>query len=67
LENVKEAVEEFKKEYQQDIEDVRKQEREKGTFRRGELLGLFIVRKLFGWLDKKYDEEYWAKLEKNWR
>jgi len=67
LENVKEAVEEFKKEYQQDIEDVRKQEREKGTFRRGELLGLFMVRKLFGWLDKKYNEEYWAKLEKNWR
>ena len=67
MENVKEAVEEFKKEYQQDIEDVRKQEREKGTFRRGELLGLFMVRKLFGWLDKKYDEEYWAKLEKNWR
>ena len=67
MENVKEAVEEFKKEYQQDIEDVRKQEREKGTFRRGELLGLFIVRKLFGWLDKKYDEEYWAKLERNWR
>jgi len=67
LENVKETVEEFKKEYQQDIEDVRKQEREKGTFRRGELLGLFMVRKLFGWLDKKYDEEYWAKLEKNWR
>jgi len=67
LENVKEAVEEFKKEYQQDIEDVRKQEREKGTFRRGELLGLFMVRKLFGWLDKKYDEEYWAKLERNWR
>ena len=48
MENVKEAVEEFKKEYQQDIEDVRKQEREKGTFRRGELLGLFMVRKLFG-------------------
>ena len=67
MENVKEAVEEFKKEYQQDIEDVRKQEREKGTFRRGELLGLFMVRKLFGWLDKKYNEEYWAKLEKNWR
>ena len=67
MENVKETVEEFKKEYQQDIEDVRKQEREKGTFRRGELLGLFMVRKLFGWLDKKYDEEYWAKLERNWR
>ena len=49
------------------MEDVRKQKREVGTFRRGELLGLFMVRKLFGWLDKKYNEEYWAKLEKNWR
>jgi len=33
LENAKEAVEEFEKEYWQDIEDVRKQEREKGTFK----------------------------------
>jgi len=22
---------------------------------------------LFGWLDKRYDEEYWARLERNWR
>jgi len=22
---------------------------------------------LFGWSDKRYDEEYWARLEKNWR
>ena len=33
LENAKEAVKEFEKEYWQDIEDVRKQEREKGTFK----------------------------------
>ena len=29
--------------------------------------GKFTVRKLFGWLDKRYDKEYWAKLERNWR
>jgi len=36
-------------------------------FRRGKLPGRFIARKLFGWLDKRYDEEYWARLERNWR
>jgi len=25
------------------------------------------VRKLFGWLDKRYNKEYWARLERNWR
>jgi len=36
---VKEAVEEYEKEYRQDMEDVRQQEREEGTFRRGKLPG----------------------------
>ena len=39
LENAKEAVEEFEKEYQWVIEDVRQQEREEEIFRREELLG----------------------------
>jgi len=55
---VKEVVEEFKKKYWQDIEDVRRQEREKGTFKRKELPGRFTAKKLFGWSDKKYDKEY---------
>jgi len=28
------------------------------------LLGQFIARKLFGWSDKRYDEKYWARLER---
>ena len=36
-------------------------------FRRGELPGQFMARKLFGQSDKRYDEEYWARLERNWR
>jgi len=36
LGNTKKATEEFKKEYRWDIEDIRKQKREKGTFRRRE-------------------------------
>jgi len=67
LENAKEAVEEYKKEYRRDMEDIRRQEREEGTFRRGELPERFTAKKLFGWLDKRYDEEYWARLERNWR
>jgi len=47
------------------MEDVARQEYEEGTFRRGELLGRFMARKLFGWLDKRYDQEYWGRLERN--
>jgi len=49
------------------MEDVARQERKEGTFRRGELLGRFTARKLFGWSDKRYDQEYWGRLERNWR
>ena len=67
LENAKEAIEEYEREYRRDMENVRRQEREEGTFRRGELLGRFMAKKLFGWSDKRYDEEYWGRLERNWR
>ena len=58
LGNAKEAIEEFEKEYRWDMEDIRKQKREEGTFRREELPGRFTANKLFGWTDKKYDQEY---------
>jgi len=67
LENAKEAIEKYEREYRRDIEDVRRQEKEEETFQRGELPERFTVRKLFGWTDKRYDEEYWARLERNWR
>jgi len=38
LKNTKGAVKESEKEYQQNMEDVRQQKREEGTFRREELL-----------------------------
>ena len=66
LENAREALEEFKKRI--DVE-VRKQERidmaEEKNFRRGELLGKYMVKLLYRWDDKKFKEEYLAKLEKN--
>ena len=48
LENAKEAVEEFEKEYQRDIKEINWQEKEERTFKRGELPGRFMARKLFG-------------------
>jgi len=67
LKNTKEVIEEFEKEYRQDIEDVMRQKHEEGMFKREELPGRFTARKLFGWSDKRYDQEYWSRLERNWR
>jgi len=67
LENAKEAIEEYEREYRRDMEDIRRQKREEGTFRRGELPGWFTARKLFRWSDKRYNKEYWRRLERNWR
>jgi len=65
LKNAKEAIKEFEKEYQQDMEDVAQQEREETTFKRGELPGKFTAKMLYGWSDKRYDQEYWGRMEKN--
>jgi len=48
LKNAQEAVEEFEKEYQRDMEDVVWQEREEGTFQWRELPGRFTAKKLYG-------------------
>jgi len=36
-------------------------------FRRGELLGKYIAKMLYGWDDGKFEEEYLRKLERNWQ
>ena len=48
MENAREAIEEFEKEYQQDMEDIRREEKEERMFRRKELPGRFTAKKLFG-------------------
>jgi len=67
LENAKEAIEEFEKEYWQNIKDVARQECEETTFKRGELPGKSMAKMLYGWSDRQYDQEYWGRLERNWR
>ena len=40
---------------------------EERDFRRGELPGKFTAKMLYGWDDKKFEDEYLKKLEKNWK
>jgi len=49
------------------MEDVAWQERKETTFKHEELPGKFITKMLYRWLDKRYDQEYWGRLERNWR
>ena len=67
LKNAKEAIEEFEKEYQWDMEDVARQEHEEGMFQRRELPGRFTAKKLYDWSNKQYDQEYQGRMERNWR
>ena len=55
MKNAKEAIKEFEKEYQQDMEDVAWQEHEKTMFKHGELPEKFTVKMLYGWSDKRYN------------
>ena len=40
---------------------------EEKDFRRGELLGKYTAKMLYGWDDGKFEEEYLRKLERNWQ
>ena len=68
LKNVEELIEEFEKEGM----EVRRQKeterkREVEEYRRMELPGKYTAKLLYGWDDKKFEEEYLRKLDKNWR
>ena len=65
LKNAQDTIEEFEREYRRDMEDVARQEHEEMTFKWGELPGRFTAKKLYGWSDKQYDQEYWGRMEKN--
>jgi len=63
LKNAEELIEEF----EQGGIEVRRQEGEVEEYRRIELPGKYKVRVLYSWDDKKFEEEYLKKLEKNWK
>ena len=65
LGNTEDLVKEFKEEYSE-IRRVRKRRNNKED-RKGELPGRYTAKMLFGWDDKRFDEEYWRQLERNWK
>jgi len=65
-ENLKNA-EELIKEFEQREVVVRRQVEEGGEYKRMELPGKYTAKLLYGWDDRKFEEEYLSKLEKNWK
>ena len=51
--------------------EVRRQEKldmiEEKDLRRGELPEKYIAKMLYGWDNRKFEEEYLRKLERNWQ
>ena len=74
LKNTIKKIEELEKgRFEEKIQRIRmKKEKEiklnpeAQEFKRGELPGKYTAKLLYGWDDKKFNEEYWKKLEKNW-
>ena len=66
LGNTREVLEEFKGRMNT---EVRRQEKldmaEEKDFRRGKLPEKFMAKMLYGWNDRKFEEEYLRKLERN--
>jgi len=63
LKNAEELIEEFKR---GEIE-VRRQKGEEREYKRMELPGKYMAKLLYGWDDRRFEEEYLNKLEKNWK
>ena len=74
MKNTRKKIEEFEKErFEKEIQRIRvkkgkemKLNSEAEEFRRGELPGRYTAKLLYGWDDKRFDEKYLKKLEKNW-
>ena len=66
MKNTKEALADFEGKM-----EIKKQEKieeaENRDFRRGELLGKFTAKMLYGWDDGRFEEKYLKKLERNWQ
>ena len=72
LKNAREKIKEFEKgRFEEEIRRIRMKKGKETKlnperFRRGELPGKYMAKLLYRWDNKKFDEEYLKKLEKNW-
>ena len=67
MENAKELVEEFKRIYGEEVEELRqqKQEEEEKEFSQ-ELSREFMAKLLYGWGKRRYERERERRWDKNW-
>ena len=68
LENIKEVVAEFERRLNVEVRQQKKLDIvEDRNFRRGELLEKYMMKMLYSWNNKKFEEKYLKKLERNWQ
>jgi len=65
LENAREVVEDYKREYEKTVRRIR--EKEDRVYSRSELPGRYTAKVLYGWDDGRFEKEYLEKLERSWR
>jgi len=65
LENIQELVDRFKEEYRKETRRIKKRNLKEDY--KGELPGRYTAKLLYRWDDRKFDREYWRRLERNWR
>ena len=58
-------VDRFEKEYREEVKRIKKRNLKKDC--KGELPGRYIAKLLYRWDNKKFDREYWRRLERNWK
>ena len=63
LKNAEELIEEFER----GEVVVRREVEEEREYKRMELPGKYTAKLLYGWNDRRFEEEYLNKLEKNWK
>jgi len=65
---VKELVDDFEGRLGAKVrQQVEERKAERKEYRRMELLEKYMAKLLYGWDDKKFEEEYLEKLEQNWK
>ena len=75
LKNAKKLVNKFKGKLEAEVKRQKRIEEgwevklnpKADEFKRSKLLEKYIAKLLFGWDNKKFKDEYWKKLERNWQ
>ena len=62
---MQELVNRFEEEYREGARRIKKRNLKEDC--EGELPGRYIAKLLYRWDNKKFDREYWRRLERNWR